>query len=80
MSEFAIFKFKDELMSSYLRVRRFFVYCLQRSDYQVNIIVTKRLILKEYSYNDAPELNKILSNPKTMSFWPALFTEQQTRE
>jgi [ribosomal protein S5]-alanine N-acetyltransferase len=78
MSEFAVFKFKDELMSSYLRVRRFFIHCLQRSDYQVNIIETKRLILKEYSYKDTPELNKILSNPKTMSFWPAPFTEQQT--
>jgi RimJ/RimL family protein N-acetyltransferase len=78
MSEFAVFKFIDKLISSYLWVRRFFIHCLQRSDYQVNIIETQRLIINEYSYNDVTELNKILSNPKTMSFWPAPFTEQQT--
>jgi [ribosomal protein S5]-alanine N-acetyltransferase len=44
----------------------------------VNIIETKRLIIKEYSYKDIPALNKIFSNSKTMSFWPAPFTEQQT--
>jgi hydroxymethylpyrimidine pyrophosphatase-like HAD family hydrolase len=36
------------------------------------------LIIKEYSHPDVPELNKILPNLKTMSFWPATFTERQT--
>lgn len=44
----------------------------------MNIIETKRLILKEYSINDIPELNIILSDPITMKFWPSPFTLQQT--
>lgn len=44
----------------------------------MNIIETERLILKEYSKTDVFELNKILSNPITMSFWPTPFTLQQT--
>ena len=44
----------------------------------MHIIETKRLIIKEYSYDDIPKLNIILSNPKTMSFWPTPFTLQQT--
>lgn len=44
----------------------------------MHIIETKRLIIKEYSYEDIAKLNIILSNPKTMSFWPAPFTLKQT--
>jgi ribosomal-protein-alanine N-acetyltransferase len=42
------------------------------------IIETKRIILKEYSMKDVPELKTILSNPVTMQFWPSPFTLQQT--
>lgn len=35
----------------------------------MNIIETKRLILKEYYINDIPELNIILSDPMTMKFY-----------
>lgn len=41
-------------------------------------IETKRLLIKEYSYDDISKLHIILSNPKTMSFWPTPFTLQQT--
>ncbi|MCJ7688411.1 MAG: GNAT family N-acetyltransferase [Clostridiaceae bacterium] len=44
----------------------------------MHVIETKRLIIKEYSYDDISKLNIILSNPKTMSFWPTPFTLQQT--
>jgi ribosomal-protein-alanine N-acetyltransferase len=44
----------------------------------MNIIETKRLIIKEYSMNDVPALNTILSNPITMGFWPSPFTLQQS--
>lgn len=44
----------------------------------MHIIETKRLIIKEYSYEYISKLNIILSNSKTMSFWPAPFTLQQT--
>lgn len=46
----------------------------------MHVIETKRLIIKEYSYDDILKLNIILSNPKTMSFWPAPFTMQQTED
>jgi [ribosomal protein S5]-alanine N-acetyltransferase len=44
----------------------------------MNIMETKRLIIREYSQNDIEKLNIILSNPKTMSFWPAPFSLEQT--
>ena len=44
----------------------------------MNIIETDRLMVRQYSNTDIPELHKILSNPITMSFWPAPFTLQQT--
>jgi ribosomal-protein-alanine N-acetyltransferase len=44
----------------------------------MNVIETNRLLIKEYSDDDIPKLNIILSNPKTMSFWPTPLTLQQT--
>jgi len=44
----------------------------------MNTIETNRLIIKEYTYEDISKLHVILSNPKTMSFWPSPFTLAQT--
>ncbi len=44
----------------------------------MNVIETKRLIMREYSHNDVSKLYEILSSPITMSFWPAPFTLEQT--
>lgn len=41
---------------------------------------TSRLLLREYSPNDATELYEILSNSQTMSFWPASFSRSQAEE
>ncbi len=46
----------------------------------MNVIETERLIIREYSINDVPELNVILSSPITMSFWPSPFSLQQTQD
>jgi ribosomal-protein-alanine N-acetyltransferase len=40
---------------------------------------TDRLILREYSPEDFVSLHAILSDPGTMKFWPAPFTEEQTK-
>jgi len=40
---------------------------------------TARLILREYSPEDFVSLHAILSDPETMKFWPAPFTEEQTK-
>ncbi len=42
-------------------------------------INTQRLILRPYVTDDINALHKILSDEKTMSFWPAPFTIEQTR-
>jgi RimJ/RimL family protein N-acetyltransferase len=42
------------------------------------IIETRRLLIRGYSVDDIPLLHKILSDPKTMSFWPELFSLEQT--
>lgn len=44
----------------------------------MNIVETKRLIIREYSMNDVLELSAIQSDHITMSFWPSPFTLQQT--
>jgi ribosomal-protein-alanine N-acetyltransferase len=44
----------------------------------MNTIETNRLIIREYTCEDIPKLHIILSNPKTMSFWPSPFTLAQT--
>jgi RimJ/RimL family protein N-acetyltransferase len=41
-------------------------------------INTPRLILRPYVIDDFEALHKILSDKKTMSFWPAPFTTEQT--
>lgn len=41
------------------------------------VIETNRLVLMEYEQGDATILYEILSNPVTMSFWPAPFTKEQ---
>jgi RimJ/RimL family protein N-acetyltransferase len=41
-------------------------------------INTLRLILRPYVTDDIEALHKILSDKKTMGFWPALFTIEQT--
>ncbi len=43
-------------------------------------INTPHLILRPYEINDLDGLHKILSDKKTMSFWPAPFTTEQTKE
>jgi len=40
---------------------------------------TKRLILRPPSLEDFEALHRIFSDPITMSFWPAPFTEEDTR-
>ncbi len=42
------------------------------------LLKTDRLIIREYSTRDLGTLYKILSDPDTMKFWPAPFTEEQT--
>jgi ribosomal-protein-alanine N-acetyltransferase len=44
------------------------------------MIETNRLLLREFSAEDLPALHVILSDPTTMSFWPELFTLEQTEE
>ena len=43
------------------------------------MIETKRLLIRKYTAEDVPALHKILSDPVTMSFWPAPFSLEQTR-
>ena len=43
------------------------------------IIKTKRLILREYTYNDFEELYKILSDPITMKHYPKPYDEKGTK-
>jgi ribosomal-protein-alanine N-acetyltransferase len=50
----------------------------ERRNKQMNTIETNRLIIKEYTYEDISKLHIILSNTKTMSFWPSPFTLAQT--
>lgn len=42
------------------------------------IVETDRLIIRQYTYKDIDKLHTILSNPITMSFWPAPFSLEQT--
>lgn len=42
------------------------------------MLETNRLILRKYTAEDIPALHKILSDPVTMSFWPAPFSEAQS--
>jgi [ribosomal protein S5]-alanine N-acetyltransferase len=43
----------------------------------IPIIETERLIIREYVPEDLVQLHMILSDPMTMSFWPAPFTLEQ---
>lgn len=43
------------------------------------IIETRHLVICEYSLGDIPLLHKILSDSKTMCFWPEPFTVDKTR-
>lgn len=44
------------------------------------IVETSRLYLREYEQEDFATLHAIFSDPETMRFYPAAFTEQQTRD
>ncbi len=44
------------------------------------IIQTKRLVIRDYILDDLEDLNAILSDPETMSFWPRPFTRTETRD
>lgn len=39
---------------------------------------TERLYLRGYTLEDLPDLHNILSDPRTMSFWPAPFTHEDS--
>jgi len=41
-------------------------------------IRTPRLLIREYTVEDLPQLHAILSDSATMSFWPAPFTIEQS--
>ena len=43
-------------------------------------INSPRLILRLYNIGDVDALHKILSDKKTMNFWPAPFTTEQSKE
>lgn len=43
------------------------------------VIQTDRLILRTYEEQDADLLHPILSDTRTMAFWPAPFTREQTK-
>jgi ribosomal-protein-alanine N-acetyltransferase len=44
----------------------------------MNIIETKRMLIRPLSKTDISELYPIFSNPVTMKFWPAPFSLEQT--
>jgi ribosomal-protein-alanine N-acetyltransferase len=46
----------------------------------MKIIETERIILRQYTLDDVNDLFQILSNPITMSFWPAPFSLEQVEE
>ena len=41
---------------------------------------TERLLLRPYTREDVPQLHTVLSDPETMRYWPAPFTEDQTAQ
>ncbi|HEY3876720.1 MAG TPA: GNAT family N-acetyltransferase [Candidatus Kapabacteria bacterium] len=43
------------------------------------MIETSRLLLREYTLEDVPSLNRIQSDPITMKFWASPFTEEHSR-
>jgi len=43
-------------------------------------IITPRLVLRPYTMDDIDSLFEVLSDKKTMSFWPEPFTIEQTRQ
>lgn len=44
----------------------------------MNRIETERLIIRQYTERDRAVLHDILSDERTMAFWPAPFTMEQT--
>lgn len=46
----------------------------------MSVLETNRLILREYSFDDSKELFAILSDSRTMSFWPAPSSRFQAEE
>lgn len=42
------------------------------------MLITSRLLLREYKKEDAGELYSIFSDERTMGFWPEPFTREQT--
>lgn len=44
----------------------------------MNILETKRLLLRPYTEEDIPSLHSIFSDPQTMAYYPAPFTYEQT--
>jgi RimJ/RimL family protein N-acetyltransferase len=44
------------------------------------MIETRRLILRHFEPDDEADLHRILSDPTTMSFWPAPFSREASRD
>ena len=44
------------------------------------MLETPRLILREYTWDDFDALYEIISDPETMRYYPAPFSEQRTRD
>ena len=46
----------------------------------MQVIETKRLILRQFQADDEADLHRILSDPITMSFWPSPFSREASRD
>ena len=51
-----------------------------RISYEMEILKTSRLILREFTLQDADALARVLSDPKTMRFYPAPFDRDGVEE